>query len=108
MGIALSPAEIEKCFFAIESEFQPFEQEFIANQLRKRTNLKLTSEFPVRPLGIEFIAWFLDKIQDDLGIFGNPLCEAILFKLKKFRTGRKAEYTKADWYYFNKCLKEQL
>lgn len=104
-GIAISPSEIEKCFFAIENEFQQFEIGYITNQLRRRTNLKLTSEFPIRPLGIDFLIWFLEKTEHENGVFGKPLCEALIVKLKKLRGSRIAEFTREDWYYFNKSLK---
>lgn len=105
MGIALSPSEIEKCFFAIENEFQSFEVGYMVNQLRRRTNLKLSSEYPLRPLGIDFLIWFLEKIEDENGVFGKPLCEALIMKLKRLRGSRIAEFTREDWYFFNKSLK---
>ena len=82
--IVLSPDDLQKCFFAIENEFMQFEIVFVANQLKRRSNLKMEGINPLRPYGINFIFWFLNAIHEDLGIAGKTLSQTILAKLSRF------------------------
>lgn len=81
-GIQLFPGEFEKCFFAIESEFQKFEKIFLRNQLKNRTSLKMFDIKSINPIGINFLIFFTDAIQNDLNILGQAVCKIIHAKLK--------------------------
>lgn len=91
-SIQVSPAEIEKCFFAIEKEFQNFEILFILNQLRKRSDFKLKSDFALRAFGIEWIIWFLRAIHDDLTDVGKSLNRSMIMKLIAFKDSGMNEF----------------
>lgn len=85
-GIQLFPGEFEKCFFAIESEFQNFEKIFLRNQLKNRTSLKMFNVMSVNPIGIDFLIFFTGAIEHDLNIMGQAICKIIHAKLKATKT----------------------
>ena len=78
----LFPTVFDKCFFAIEDEFLPFEKSFLFNQIKRRSNINPKNYESLNRLGIEWLYWFLDHIFHDLGNCGKSLAVCIQAKLQ--------------------------
>lgn len=78
----LFPSDLEKCFFAVEKEFQDFEKKFLIHHIERRSNFRFKDPKSLNRIGIEWIIWYMEMIYDDMKIPGQVLSTVIIAKLQ--------------------------
>jgi hypothetical protein len=76
------PNDLEKCFFAIENEFQDFEKKFLIHHIERRSNFRFKDPKSLNRIGVEWMIWYLDLIWDELKTPGQVLSTVITAKMK--------------------------
>jgi len=77
----LFPSDLQKCFFAIENEFQDFEKNFLIHHMERRSNFRFKDKDALKRIGIEWLIWYLEIIYDELKTPGQVLSTVIISKM---------------------------
>lgn len=86
----------EKSFFTIENEFMDWEKQWMWKQLKSRSNLTIKSREGLNLVDLEFLKWFLSKIESEMDFLGNAIIQILNSKFNYAKSDRNLE-KKSKW-----------
>jgi len=86
----------EKSFFTIENEFMDWEKQWMWKQLKSRSNLTIKSREGLNLVDLEFLKWFLSKIESEMDFLGNAIIQILNSKFNYAKSDRNPE-KKSKW-----------